>query len=93
MCTQDINLEGTLVISCGMDHSLKIWRLDKPRIQNAIEESYKYCANKTNKWVFSLSLKQVISTFQYCNVLKLFEDSAYLKVTVKQDMFTAIKVR
>merc|ERR1711976_752714 len=45
----DINLEGTLVISCGMDHSLKIWRLDKPRIQNAIEESYKYCASKTNK--------------------------------------------
>ncbi|ELU03609.1 hypothetical protein CAPTEDRAFT_1436 [Capitella teleta] len=45
----DINLEGTMIVSCGMDHSLKIWRIDKAEITNAIEESYKYTANKTNK--------------------------------------------
>jgi polycomb protein EED len=45
----DINIEGNLIVSCGMDHSLKIWSLDKKEIKEAIEKSYQYNPNKTNR--------------------------------------------
>lgn len=40
----DIDIEGKFIISCGMDHSVKIWRLDKPLIRDAIQTSYKHCS-------------------------------------------------
>ncbi|ESO12851.1 hypothetical protein HELRODRAFT_105574 [Helobdella robusta] len=43
----DIDFDGQLLISCGMDHSFKIWKLDNPYIVDAIEKSYKY--DKKNK--------------------------------------------
>ena len=43
---QDFNLEATKIISCGMDHSLKIWDMDKPEIKKAIEDSYTYDRSK-----------------------------------------------
>ncbi|KAK2148975.1 hypothetical protein LSH36_473g03022 [Paralvinella palmiformis] len=45
----DINIDGDLIVSCGMDHSLKIWSLNKPEIKDAIEKSYQYNPNKTNR--------------------------------------------
>lgn len=38
-------------MSCGMDHSLKLWRIDSERMQNAIAGSYDYNPSKTNRWV------------------------------------------
>ena len=39
---QDFNFDGTKVLSCGMDHALKIWELDIPRIQKAIKDSHDF---------------------------------------------------
>jgi len=36
----DFNMTGTKIISCGMDHSLKVWRFDTPSVREAIELSY-----------------------------------------------------
>jgi len=47
-------LEGKRIISCGMDHSLKLWRLDTEAIEKAIKDSYTFgtataaTATKTN---------------------------------------------
>lgn len=37
---QDFDLEGKRIISCGMDHSLKLWRLDTEALESAIKNSY-----------------------------------------------------
>lgn len=37
---QDFNLDCTKIVSCGMDHSLKVWDLDTPAIKAAIKASY-----------------------------------------------------
>ena len=67
---QDINLEATMIVSCGMDHSLKIWRLDKPAIQKAIQHSYTYNPAKTDRQViYSGSPPHYVTT---CGT-KLFE--------------------
>ncbi|XP_065342070.1 polycomb protein eed-A [Cloeon dipterum] len=38
----DFDLRGERVMSCGMDHSLKLWCLNKPHIKEAIKESYSF---------------------------------------------------
>ncbi|CAG0920478.1 unnamed protein product [Notodromas monacha] len=38
----DVNTSGTAIVSCGLDHSLKIWRLDVPEVQKAIKASFSY---------------------------------------------------
>lgn len=35
----DFNKEGTKIVSCGMDHSLKIWKFDTVTMQEAIKKS------------------------------------------------------
>ncbi|KAK2186830.1 hypothetical protein NP493_187g00037 [Ridgeia piscesae] len=45
----DFNLEGTLIASCGMDHSLKIWCANHKCITDAIDSSYLYDPAKTSK--------------------------------------------
>ncbi|UYV71372.1 EED [Cordylochernes scorpioides] len=52
----DFDLLGTKIISCGMDHSLKIWQLDSDKIQNAIKSSYN---PKTNNKILILVGHQV----------------------------------
>ena len=42
-------MEGTLIASCGMDHSIKIWRFDNEPIQEAIKKSYTYKSTKSDK--------------------------------------------
>lgn len=34
-------------MSCGMDHSLKLWSLDKDYIQDAIKQSYSFNPNRS----------------------------------------------
>lgn len=46
----DINLTGSLMISSGMDHSIKIWKLDSPAVKQAIALSEQYdrsCAKRS----------------------------------------------
>jgi len=38
----DFHKKGHKIISCGMDHSLKIWSLESDDINNSIKESYTY---------------------------------------------------
>lgn len=38
----DFNMIGSLILSCGMDHSLKVWDMNVPELRNGIQESYKY---------------------------------------------------
>ena len=47
---QDFNFTGTRILSCGMDHALKLWEVDTPPIQKAIQESYEY-QRGSKKWV------------------------------------------
>ncbi|XP_052241311.1 polycomb protein EED-like [Dreissena polymorpha] len=42
----DFNIDGRKLISCGMDHSLRMWRVDTDVIQQAIRDSYTYNAIK-----------------------------------------------
>lgn len=34
-------------MSCGMDHSLKLWRLDKESMNEAIKQSYQWVASRS----------------------------------------------
>jgi WD40 repeat protein len=36
----DIQSSGDRIVSCGMDHSLKVWKLKKPELEKAILLSY-----------------------------------------------------
>lgn len=45
----DFDLLGEKIVSCGMDHSLKIWQLKKQKLDTAIQDSYTYNPSKTNK--------------------------------------------
>jgi len=45
----DFNMDGTKIISCGMDHSLKMWRMDTSSIQAAIKLSYSHVTLKAKK--------------------------------------------
>ena len=37
--SQDFHILGGSIVSCGMDHSLKLWQLDSSEIKDAIEAS------------------------------------------------------
>ena len=39
MVLQDFHILGGSIVSCGMDHSLKLWQLDTSEIKDAIEAS------------------------------------------------------
>ena len=45
----DFDLEGRRVISCGMDHSLKLWRLDTAAIEKAIGDSYTFAPSTSSR--------------------------------------------
>ncbi|XP_060556108.1 polycomb protein EED-like [Ruditapes philippinarum] len=44
----DFNIHGTKLISCGMDHSLKMWKTDTEVILDAMKASYTYNAKQMN---------------------------------------------
>lgn len=45
----DFDLSGNRIISTGMDHSLKLWRLDKPLIAKQMDQSNMFNANKSER--------------------------------------------
>jgi polycomb protein EED len=55
-------LSATLIMSCGIDHSLKMWNLNNPKIQNAIANSKTFVTN--TKYNFFLILN-------FCSLLVL----------------------
>jgi len=51
----DFNLEGTKIVSAGMDHSLKIWKFDSEALEEAVKLSYTHDTLKS-KTVFPTEL-------------------------------------
>lgn len=45
----DIKVTGSHIVSCGMDHSLKVWKLKKPEIEKAIRLSYNFNQQRSTK--------------------------------------------
>ena len=45
----DFDMTGSYIMSCGMDHSLKMWRFDTPALKNACEVSYSHNIMKSKK--------------------------------------------
>ncbi|GLV44309.1 escl [Carabus blaptoides fortunei] len=43
----DFDLNGERIMSCGMDHSLKLWRMDKDSMHEAIKQSYQWLASRS----------------------------------------------
>ncbi|XP_069103147.1 polycomb protein EED-like [Argopecten irradians] len=43
----DFNMDGSIIVSCGMDHSLKMWKTNHESIQTALKESYNFIPGKT----------------------------------------------
>ncbi|CAL8088426.1 unnamed protein product [Calicophoron daubneyi] len=45
----DLSLTGDLLLTAGMDHSVKIWRLNTPELANAVIDSFNYRARSNPK--------------------------------------------
>ncbi|KAL0274788.1 UNVERIFIED_CONTAM: hypothetical protein PYX00_002829 [Menopon gallinae] len=45
----DFDLKGERIMSCGMDHSLKLWRLDKEKMNEVIKNSFSFNAQRSNR--------------------------------------------
>lgn len=43
----DFDWRGNFIVSAGMDHTINIWRLDKPEVIEAIEKSAIFNINKS----------------------------------------------
>lgn len=60
------------MVSCGMDHSVKIWRLDKPILLTALAQSHTPCSKKSSdKSAFSSSSSSCVNN-NFCAVSCLF---------------------
>ena len=49
----DFSLSGDKILSCGMDHALKLWEVNTPKLQKAIKESFEY--QRSSEWYVSAS--------------------------------------
>ncbi|CAG0900820.1 unnamed protein product [Cyprideis torosa] len=45
----DFNLTGDMIASCGMDHSIKLWKTNTAQIQQGIAVSYSYNARRQQR--------------------------------------------
>ncbi len=96
-CFQDFDLLGEKIMSCGMDHSLKLWRIDSERMQKAIRVSYEYNPSKTNRWVPSRlvsrpaehCIQPVSPTFTGLSCLWRFTSQTSPRETFTGTMWTA----
>nr|AFD29604.1 EED-1 [Schmidtea mediterranea] len=52
----DVDMAGRFLLSCGMDHTIKIWKLDDSRLMNSIAKSRKYLHHE-NEMVFDTFLQ------------------------------------
>jgi len=46
----DVNFSSTMLVSSSIDHSLKVWKLNDPSIENAVKLSYTYDTAKTKRY-------------------------------------------
>ena len=49
---QDFNLSGTRILSGGMDHALKLWEADTPKLQQIIRDSSEYQRSSKKYGIF-----------------------------------------
>lgn len=47
--SQDFDLSGNRIMSCGMDHSLKLWQLDTEDVQTAVKKSYEFIGCRSSR--------------------------------------------
>lgn len=52
----DVDMSGQFLLSCGMDHTIKIWKLDDTRLIQSIAKSRKYIHHE-NELVFDTFLQ------------------------------------
>ena len=71
----DFHLTSKFIVSCGMDHALKIWKLDSDKMRQAILESYKYNSSK-EKQPFKTA-KDPFPMFTTRNIHRNYVDSVY----------------
>nr|CAD7430406.1 unnamed protein product [Timema monikensis] len=45
----DFDMCGNRIMSCGMDHSLKLWRLDKDSMKDSIKRSYIFNSSRSQR--------------------------------------------
>lgn len=38
----DFDFTGSRILSCGMDHALKLWEMDTPKLKQAVKDSFEY---------------------------------------------------
>lgn len=69
----DFHLNLKYIVSCGMDHALKIWRLDTDKMRQAILDSYKYNIS-TSKEPFKTA-KDPFPMFTTRNIHRNYVDS------------------
>jgi polycomb protein EED len=59
---QDFNLDGSKIVSGGMDHSLKIWDLECEAVKTVIANSFKVSEeDNKEKFVFDSSHRSLIT--------------------------------
>ena len=63
LCVHDL---GNCFLSCGMDHSIKIWSLDTPEVKHAIKEKATFKADGS-----SFQEEPMFSTYRVHSVRRL----------------------
>lgn len=38
----DFSFHGNRILSCGMDHALKVWEMDDEQLNKAVKDSFEY---------------------------------------------------
>lgn len=67
ICSKDFDILGEKMVSCGMDHSLKIWSLETDAMKKVcqITDSLNHSLIKTCAWKFFLLVLQKYIEFSY----------------------------
>jgi len=84
-------------MSCGMDHSLKLWSLDKDYIQDAIKQSYSFNPNRSAR-PFD-TIKEHFPVFStrdihrnYVDCVRWIGDYVISKVIITSNFFFLVKL-
>lgn len=89
----DIDRTGSRIVSCGMDHSLKVWSLTDAKIQDAIQLSYRYKRN-SNKYFNEDNLEKMFANVSYFDlffsIVDHFQPCCKTSQSFQREMFIRI---